>query len=492
MTHINSAARRLIAGILLAAGTVSALSAQPITPSATALQLQESFSSVADYYRTRVVSITAAKTVRSEVPQYQFYYGDPFEQFFQDYFGGTQRPRQQAPRYRERVLEGGGTGVVIDEKGYVLTNYHVVNGADEVRVHFGTDDTETYPAEVAGTDPYTDLAVLKIKAKKKFPAAPLGDSGALKVGDWVIAIGSPFGLGQTVTAGIVSARRQSMIIEDKRYDDLIQTDAAINRGNSGGPLVNIRGEVIGVNTAIFAPTGVFSGVGFAIPINQASDILKDLIEKGAVKRGWLGVELKDVDAAIAKQFGLSDEKGVLVNAVVNGAPAAKGGVRRGDIITSINGQKVTNASDLRKIVQSLKPGAKAHLLVTRDNVVKAMTITLESLPDDTAALSSKPDARAGAGTSYEWNGVTVEPVTPQTRRMYALEDGTPGVVVTAVTPDALDTGLREGDLITGINRALTPTLDAFKAAARKASPADGIVFDILRRGVPVYITYQRP
>ena len=307
-----------------------------------AVNLQNSFANVAEHVKPAVVNVSTLQILRIEQPFYEFYFGDPFEDFFDEFFQRSPRDKRAKPRkrYYQKKLEGTGTGVIIDPKGYILTNYHVIANAEDIRVRLSGEKDKEFEAKIVGEDPRTDLAVLKIKSNKKFPSAVLGDSDVIRVGDWVLAIGSPFGLEQTVTVGVISAKRQSVPIEGRSYRDLIQTDAAINRGNSGGPLVNIKGEIIGINTAIYAPTGVFAGVGFAIPINDAKEIIDDLIEKGRVIRGWLGVEIKEVDEIIAKQFGLREIQGALVNKVIENSAAEKGGIERGDIIVKFAGQKV--------------------------------------------------------------------------------------------------------------------------------------------------------
>jgi serine protease Do len=464
---------------------------QPIKPQESALSLQKSFSEIAQELKPSVVSITTHMLIKKEIPYSQFFFGDPFESFFDDFFNrGPQRRRvEPRQRYSEKRLEGGGSGVVIDEKGYVLTNFHVIENAEKIRVHFATDGNKTYDAEIVGQDPYTDLAVLKIKSNKKFKPAVTGNSDDLKVGDWVIAVGSPFGLEQTVTAGIVSAKRQAMQVEGRRYEDFIQTDAAINRGNSCGPLVNIRGEIIGINTAIYAPTGVFSGVGFAIPINKAKDILDELIKEGKVVRGWLGVEIKEVDEAIAKQFGLKEKYGALVNKVVEDSPADKGGIKRGDIIIKVNSEKVKDISHLQKLVKSMDPGKIARLTLFRDGRQKEVKIKIGTMPDDITIVSGQGGHE---DKGNEWKGYTVSNLTRDLAERYGIPKNEDGVVVTKVdfNNEYVDIGLAEGDIIKGINRKNISSISDFRRAVKKADLSEGVVFDVLRQGRPVYITYQ--
>lgn len=482
-----------ISALIIAAAAAILPAAQTNTD--TALALQGAFSSVAEQYKPLVVSITATKIYKQAVPQHEFFFGDPFEFFFNDEFSGqpNQKRRQPRQKYFERKMEGGGTGVVINAEGYVLTNYHVISGADDITVHFAEKD-KGYEAEVIGKDPLTDIAVIKIKGREKFAAAKLGDSDALNVGDWVIAIGSPFGLEQTVTAGIVSAKRQSLDIEGKKYDNLIQTDAAINRGNSGGPLVNIKGEVIGINTAIYAPTGVFSGIGFAIPINRAQEILDDLLSKGKVTRGWLGVEIKPVDAAIARQFGIKETAGALVNKVVPGSAAEKGGIKRGDVITMYGGKPVAGVPELQRAVRTTEPGKTIPVTVVRGGKEISLSVKPAEMPDESSGSGERgKDPGKNASGKAEWEGIQVENLTSELSSRYGIPEGEKGAVVTGIDYEKAktDLGLREGDLVKGINRDEVTGADTFVRAAKKIDLDDGVVLDIVREGNPIYITYSR-
>jgi serine protease Do len=321
------------------------LAPQPVQVHPEVLNLQESFSQVAESVKPAVVSITAVHVEKFQAQEnpFEFFFWDPdemFEQFFNapQQPGSRRRPQKQAPAPRQfqRKVPGTGSGVIIDPDGYILTNEHVVRDAQEIKVSLADDPDKTIDGKVIGRDERTDLAVIRIKASRKLPYARLGDSGALKVGDWAIAIGSPFGLAQTVTVGVISATRQNLPIEGRAYKDLIQTDAAINPGNSGGPLLNIRGEVIGINTAIYTPSGGFAGIGFAIPIDRVKEILPQLRTKGKVVRGWIGVILEDkIDEATAKVFGAPDQEGSLVKEALPDYPAARAGLKRGDIIREL-------------------------------------------------------------------------------------------------------------------------------------------------------------
>ncbi len=458
-----------------------------------AVSLQDSFANVTEHVKPAVVNISTLQVLKIEQPLYEFYFGDPFENFFDEFFGrprseerNQQRPQQ---RYYERKREGTGTGVIIDPKGYVLTNYHVIAGAEDIKVKLSGKEDKEYDAKVIGADSRTDLAVVKIKGSKKFPTATLGDSDAIRVGDWVLAIGSPFGLEQTVTVGIISAKRQSVPIEGKVYRDLIQTDAAINRGNSGGPLVNIRGEVIGINTAIYAPTGVFSGVGFAIPINNAKAITDELIEKGKVVRGWLGVEIKEVDEIVAKQFGLKEDRGALVNRVFENSAAQKGGMKRGDVIIEFDGKKIEDVRNLQEIVGDTKPGKKVDVTLIRDNKEKKIKIELGEMPE---TVEKVPFEEEEAEEDVKWMGIEVRNLTNDMKKQYGIPEDAEGVVIFGIDPlgELSRAGLAEGDLIRSINRKDIKSMNDFKEITKDVKLSKGVMFDILRSGRPLYITFM--
>lgn len=453
------------------------------------MELQEAFANVAEAVKPAVVNISAVQILKTQVPYYQFYFGDPFEEFF-----GRPREKMPEPEKKEfkRRLEGTGSGVIIDPQGYILTNYHVIAGAEEIKVTLSNGEEKKYDGKVIGKDPRTDLAVIEIKAKEKFPTAKLGDSDKIRIGDWAIAIGSPFGLQQTVTVGVISAKRQSLYVEGKEYREMIQTDASINRGNSGGPLVNIKGEVIGINTAIYAPTGVFAGVGFAIPINNAKEILDELIEKGKVVRGWLGIEIREVDEVIAKQFSLPNTKGVLVNRVIENSAAEKGGMNRGDVIVKIEDHKVESVRDLQEVVAGTKPGKKVKVVVIREKKEIALTIKLGEMPETTEEAKVKEEKEeTGEGEVEQWLGMKVETLTPALAKNYGIEDGK-GVVIVEIEigSKAEGMGLVEGDLIRSINRQSTGDLKEFKKVVKQVDLSQGVIFDIVRRGRPAYITYM--
>ncbi len=449
----------------------------------TPFQLQNSFEKIAKMVIPAVVNINTLQIQRIEVPYFEFYFNDPFEEFFGDFFGGRRPlPRRQKQLFKRR-LKGVGSGVLIDEKGYVLTNYHVVKGAQQINVTLSEKGKEkSYPAKIIGEDPRTDLAVIKIKSTRKFNYIKLGDSDKIEIGDWVLAIGSPFGLEHTVTAGIISAKRQVLSIDGRVYKGMIQTDAAINVGNSGGPLVNIKGEVIGINTAIYAPTGVFNGIGFAIPINKAKSILGQLIKKGKVTRGWLGVEIREVDKVIANQFGLKEEKGALINRVVSDSPADKAGLKRGDVIVKFNGKEVDDVLSLQEMVGNTPPKTKVNVKVIRDGKFKVLYVTIGTLQEEVSVKEKKQEKI--------W-GLTVKNVNSVLSDRYNIPEGQQGVVVTDIerASKAEEIGLRIGDLIKSINRIPTPNMIEFNKAVSKVDLSKGIMLDVYRQGQYIYITY---
>lgn len=460
------------------------------------LNLQDAFAQVAAQVKPSVVNISAVHVEQYQTAPYEFYFGDPFEEFFGDFFGqpSPRRPRQH-PRTYQRRFEGMGSGVLIDPEGYILTNEHVVRNADEIKVTLLGEEGHTYTGRVIGKDPKTDLAVIKIAAGRTLPAAPLGNSHTVRVGDWVLAIGSPFGLSQTVTAGIISAERQSLVIEGREYKDLLQTDAAINRGNSGGPLVNVRGEVIGINSAIYAPTGVFAGIGFAIPIDRAKEILGDLIHKGRVIRGWLGVELaKGLSPVMVKQFGLPDERGALVNSVQKGSPADRAGIRRGDVIRSFDGVLIKDIEHLQTLVSKTPPKKTVRIQLIRERKSIEVTLAIGERPeavDETGRLQKEGKSSQEEEIAAWW-GIKVHAMTDRLAEMYGVPAGESGVVIVELDAgsQAESAGLAVGDLIRSMNQQPTTTLDAFRAVTKHAKPAEGLVFDINRHGQPLYVSYM--
>jgi serine protease Do len=371
---------------------------------------------------------------------------DPFfRRFFGQPFGDNNEGRRQPRTFKERSL---GSGVIVTKDGYILTNNHVVDGADEVKVARDKEKKQ-YTAKVVGRDPKTDIAVLKIDAKD-LPFITFTDSDKLEVGDVVLALGNPFGIGQTVTMGIVSATgRGGMGIED--YEDFIQTDAAINPGNSGGALVDAEGRLIGVNTAILSRTGGSVGVGFAIPANLARSVMDQIIEKGKVERGYLGVRLQDLNPDLAKQFNVPENSnGALIGEVTEKSAAAEAGLKNGDVITALDGTPVKDGRDLQLMVGRLAPGDKVALKVLRDGKEKTLTATLKEMPDQKLASNNSDSEEKD---SDALNGVTVGDIDAAARQQYNIADNVKGALITDVDPDSAsyDAGLRQGDVIQEID-----------------------------------------
>jgi serine protease Do len=379
-----------------------------------------------------VVNISTTQVVKFNRPQTRNPFGrqDPFDEFFNNFFG--RMPKEQ----KRRSL---GSGFIISPEGYILTNNHVVEKADEVTVTLL--DKEEFKAKVVGTDPKTDIALIKIDAKKKLTYVELGDSDKLDVGEWVLAIGNPFGLGHTVTAGIVSAKGR--IIGSGPYDDFIQTDASINPGNSGGPLFNLKGEVVGINTAIVQGG---QGIGFATPIRLAKSVLGQLKEKGKVTRGWLGVYIQRLTPEAAENLGISGRQGALVSDVTSGAPAEKAGIRSGDVIVAFNGKEIRDEHDLPQAVASMTPGKTVDVRLLRDGKEMAIAVTI-------AEMEGEPTKPAGGHELSKNLGLTVQDITPEIAQRFEIEN-TKGVVVTGVEDGspAEDAGFNEGDIIRVILR----------------------------------------
>ncbi len=448
-----------------------------------ALKFQDLFAEVIEHIEPSLVNISAVHIVEVQEPFFRFHHGDPFEDFFRDFFD---RQRRERPEPREEEREATGSGFIISAEGHVLTNYHVVRGADELKITDYRGDT--YDAEVIGRDSRTDLAVVKIESDRGFDALRMGDSDEARKGDWVIAAGSPFGLQETYTSGIISAIRQDVQVENAVYEDMLQTDAAINMGNSGGPLVNLDGEVVGINTAIFAPTGVFAGVGFAIPINQATRILDDLIEEGRVARGWLGVEIAEVDEAIQRQFSLPSDKGVLINRVMDDSAAQEAGIERGDVIVDVNGEEIEGVRVLQRKIMGFSPATEITLGIIRDEERIELDVTLKEMPEDTAEAPVEEEEEEEGEAS--WRGISVSNITGRLKNQYDLQVDE-GVVITGIDPreEGQRVGLRVGDVINEINNRKVETADDFAEIMEDVSLEEGVVFDVLRDGSPVYISY---
>ncbi len=446
-----------------AAPTSAVLPAPPFARTPNAL------SAVAERAVDSVVNISATRVIRGGN------FASPFENdpFFRHFFG----PHRSLPREREqRAL---GSGVIVSDDGVILTNNHVVERAEAIEVTL--KDGTALKAEVVGTDPESDLAVVRLKGEfGKLQPLHFGDSSSLRLGDVVLAIGNPFGVGQTVTMGIVSATGRASGLVD--YEDFIQTDAAINPGNSGGALVNLRGELVGVNTAILSHTGGYQGVGFAIPSDMAEPIMKSLLDDGKVERGWLGVAIQDLNEDLAKGLGLKIARGVLVSDVVPDSPADKAGLKRNDVVLSLNGKQVENTRRFRSRVATLGPSAKAELTVSRGGNKVTLTATLGTLSDSPAASSTAHT------TTGPLAGLKVTELTAELRKKYQVPSRVDtGVVVTEVDrgSEAARAGLREGDVIAEIDRKPVKSVGAFEKLTRKAG--DSILLLVLRDGQTFYL-----
>ena len=422
----------------------------------------ETFSNLAERLKPAVVNISTTQVVKqppfSRGRPSPFGGEDPFRDFWERFFGG-QMPRE----FQTRSL---GSGFIINKEGYIVTNNHVVENATEILVTLHNE--KDYEAEVIGRDKKTDLALIKIDGEEDLPVVPLGDSDKLQVGEWVMAIGNPFGLAETVTAGIVSAKGR--VIGAGPYDDFIQTDASINPGNSGGPLFNLGGEVVGINTAIIAAG---QGIGFAIPVNMAKELIPQLKEKGRVVRGWLGVGIQRVSSELAKSFGLEEPKGALVSQVFKDTPAERAGIKQGDIILEFDGKKIEDFGDLPRVAASTPPGKTVKVEVFRDGKVLTFDVTVAEM---------KEKVEVAEAPSEKPLGIAVQDITPQIAQGLGLEEVS-GVVVTQVTPGspAAESGIRRGDVIQEVNRKPVENIEDFGRGIEEAKGEKSILF-LIRRG----------
>ena len=428
------------------------------SPVATAVNRSlPSFADLAAKFSPAVVNIKVSKlepVLSEETP-----FGGEFP------FPGFGGPVPRGPEKRQ----GAGSGFIIRKDGLILTNNHVVENAQHISVTLS--DKQEYKAKIIGRDPKTDLAVIKIEAKRDLPAAPLGDSEALRVGDWVLAIGNPFGLSNTVTAGIVSAKGR--VIGSGPYDDYIQTDAPINPGNSGGPLFTAAGEVIGINTAIFSQSGGNVGIGFAVPINQAKALLPELESKGSVSRAWLGVSVQPMTVELARSLNVDKARGALVAEVTDKSPAEKAGIKRGDVIVSYDGKKIDESSALPALVASSSVGKTVPVEIVRDGKSQTLSVTVSKLADETVALDSSHE-------KSRW-GLALRELRPQERARLGLRDRA-GVLVNQVAAGspAADAGVKPGDVILQVNQVSVDSIEGLKGEADKTKPDKPLLL-LLRR-----------
>ncbi|MBA3240539.1 MAG: Do family serine endopeptidase, partial [Acidobacteria bacterium] len=432
----------------------------------------------------------AVVTVRSErvarAPQQHPFMDDPF---FRDFFG-QRAPQGQQQQPRQQIQRGLGSGVIISQDGYIVTNHHVVDGAEEIKVEL--TDRRTFDAKVVGSDQPSDLAVLKIDAKE-LPVLTLGDSDGVKVGDIALAIGNPLGVGQTVTSGIISAKGRQTGLSDGSFEDFLQTDAAINQGNSGGALVSAGGDLIGINSQILSPSGGNIGIGFAIPSNMARTVVEQLIGKGSVRRGQLGVVVQAVTADIAASLGLKEARGVIVSSVQEGSAAARAGLKQGDVITSINGNAVNEPNTLRNTVAGTAPGSEVTLKVLREGREQEVKVALGELAAGTPKEGGREDSGSGEeGGERGKLGVGVAPLTPEMAGRLELPEGASGLVVTSVEPTgpAAEAGLRQGDLIEQANRQPVRSVEDLRAAIKQAGERPILLLVNRPRAGTVFVTVR--
>jgi len=422
-----------------------------------------------------VVNISTTKTVK--VPDFFRDFYSPFE----DFFGKDFRERFFGHQPRNRKQKSLGSGFIVSKEGYILTNTHVIEGAEEISIRLSTG--KTYEAEVVGRDKKTDLALIKAKSWFDLPdPVKLGDSDTLRVGDWVMAIGNPFGLDHTVTAGIVSAKGR--IIGSGPYDDFIQTDASINPGNSGGPLFNIHGEVVGINTAIFTTSGGNIGIGFAVPINMAREIMEQLKKEGKVTRGWIGITIQELTPELAKSFGVEDIKGgALIADVTSGGPAEKAGLQGGDIIIEFKGKKIKKTQALPLIVSTTPVGASVEVRIIREGKKKTFSVTIGEMEEGRKLV---------AGIMVPDFGIHVRKLTPELAQRWRYPPSESGVIISMVEPGSLtdEAGLKSGDIIKEINRKPIKSIEDYQDSIKNASVQKGILFFVTRNDSPLYVVVK--
>jgi serine protease Do len=458
-----------IAGLFLSVMLLVTAGVQPgLADSEQVAMVPANFTQLAEEAAPGVVNIRTVRTIKGGGRVFRHFFGEPFggrRHPFDDFFG----PNQNDPgrEHKERSL---GSGFIIDKEGYIVTNNHVVADADQIKVKLSNN--KEYNATIVGRDSKTDLALIKIEDVSDLQALPLGDSEKLKVGTWVVAIGSPFGLEQTVTAGIVSAKER--IIGAGPYDDFIQTDASINPGNSGGPLINLKGQVVGINTAIVARG---QGIGFAIPVNMAKRVVAQLKERGEVTRGWLGVQIRDLDENLSSYYQLKPFSGVFVEKVVPGDPADQAGIKASDIIISVDGQAVASGRELATIVANTPVGQKTEIRLIRDGKKKTIVVKVAKQADDKVQMASKDSSR-------DELGLEVAELTTERARQFGLDEDDTGVLVIEVERNskADKAGMSIGDIIKGINRKKVKSIEDYQRLMAAVDQDDTIDLLVRRRG----------
>lgn len=438
-------------------------------------QIQETskaFSEIVRAVSPAVVNISTTKTIRRQSP--------PFDELFDFLYPF---PDGKSRRWKEQSL---GSGVIVSANGYIVTNNHVVEKADDIKVFF--IDKRSFKAKVVGSDPKTDIAIIKIDATN-LPVIPWGDSERLQVGEFVLAIGNPFGLSNTVTMGIISAiGRTDVGIAD--YENFIQTDAAINPGNSGGPLVNMKGELIGINTAIFSRTGGYQGIGFSVPSNMVINVMDQLIKKGKVTRGWIGVTIQDLTPEIAQKFGMNTIEGVIVTDVVKGGPAFKAGLARGDVILEFNDKKIKDASVLRNIVAQSEVNQQIRLKIMRQGKEMHISVAVSELPSESAQATPSSSNDILNTDSNALAGITVMDINAAIAKQLKIQADEKGVVIVNIQPGSLaqEKRLRKGDLIQELNRQQINNLNDFNRATVHLKHDSSVLLFINRGGKKFYIT----
>lgn len=454
--------------------------------------VRTSYADVVGKSSPAVVRIDAERKSKSPMQQQQQhpFMDDPmFREFFRDAPQSPLNPQQ--PQQRPPTERGLGSGVIISADGTVLTNHHVIDGADKINVQMSDD--KIYEAKIVGSDPPSDLAVLKIEGQN-FPFLTLGNSDNVRVGDIVLAIGNPLGIGQTVTAGIISAKGRRTGLSDGSFEDFLQTDAPINRGNSGGALVSVGAELIGINSQILSPSGGNIGIGFSIPSNMAKSVMEQLIKDGRVRRGLLGVNIQNISPAMAKSLDLGDVKGVIISSVQPGSAAEKAGIRGGDIIVAINGEAIEDRNVLRNKVAGTLPGSEVKIRVLRDGREEEMTAVLGEFNSEGVKPDNPQQEQNDPGNNSDENGklgLSLQPLTPEFAKQLGLPAETEGILVTEIDPNgaAAGEGISRGDVILEINRQKVKSLEEVQSALAKSGDRPVLLL-VSRKGQTIFLTVQ--